>query len=386
MASNVIVGMSGGVDSSVAAAKLLEEGHRVTGLFMKNWEEDDDREYCAAAEDLADAQAVCEILGIELKTVNFSHEYWERVFRTFLDEYRNGRTPNPDIVCNKEIKFKEFLQWAMHLGAEFIATGHYARLEKQNHVRLLRKGRDREKDQSYFLHTLDQRALCHARFPVGEMHKEAVREMARKLALPVHDKKDSVGICFIGERRFADFLERFLPSRPGPTETLEGDVIGRHRGACFYTIGQRQGLGIGGEGEPWYVVDKDVERNIVHVVQGRNHPALTRKVVIAEQLHWVAGSPPALPLVCSAKIRYRQEDQQCVICVPGADHTRVEFDQPQWAVTPGQSIVFYQNDICIGGGIIRAARNRKEEEREDKHGFIARSDRLSVSAANKSGL
>ncbi len=359
--SNVIVGMSGGVDSSVAAAKLLEDGHLVTGLFMKNWEEDDDLEYCAAAEDLADAKAVCEMLGIELKTVNFSHEYWDRVFRTFLDEYRNGRTPNPDIVCNKEIKFKEFLQWAMYLGAEFIATGHYVRLGKQNHVRLLRKGRDREKDQSYFLHTLDQQALCHSHFPVGEMHKEAVREMAEKLALPVHDKKDSTGICFIGERRFADFLERFLPSRPGPAETLEGDVVGRHRGACFYTIGQRQGLGIGGEGEPWYVVDKDVKRNIVYVVQGRNHPALTRQVVIAEQLHWVAGSLPALPLVCNAKIRYRQEDQPCVVYRAGVDCARVEFEQPQWAVTPGQSIVFYQDDVCIGGGIIRAARNMRED-------------------------
>ncbi len=360
--SNVIVGMSGGVDSSVAAAKLLEDGHRVTGLFMKNWEEDDDQEYCAAAEDLADAQAVCETLGIKLKTVNFSHEYWDRVFRTFLDEYRSGRTPNPDVVCNKEIKFKEFLQWAMHLGAEFIATGHYVRLGKRNHVRLLIKGRDRDKDQSYFLHTLDQRALSHSHFPVGEMHKEAVRETARKLALPVHDKKDSTGICFIGERRFADFLERFLPARPGQIKTLEGDTVGQHRGACFYTIGQRQGLGIGGEGEPWYVVDKDVERNIVHVVQGRNHPALTREVVIAEQLHWVAGSPPALPLECSAKIRYRQEDQSCVVYMTGADRARVGFSQPQWAVTPGQSIVFYQDDVCIGGGIIREARNRREQE------------------------
>ncbi len=383
---NVIVGMSGGVDSSVAAAKLLEDGHQVTGLFMKNWEEDDDQEYCAATEDLADAQDVCETLGIELKTVNFSHEYWNRVFQIFLDEYRNGRTPNPDIVCNKEIKFKEFLQWAMHLGADFIATGHYARLIKQDNVWLLRKGRDVEKDQSYFLHTLDQQALRHANFPIGEMHKGAVREMAKKLGLPVHDKKDSTGICFIGERRFADFLGRYLPSRPGPIETLEGDVIGRHRGACFYTVGQRHGLGIGGEGEPWYVVDKDVNRNVVTVVQGRNHRALAQKTVLVEQLHWVTGSPPALPLVCSAKIRYRQDDRQCVICMPGATCTRVEFDQPQWAVTPGQSIVFYQDDVCIGGGIIRAAQYMKEGEREDNRVFAARSDRLSAVAANKSGF
>ena len=353
--SHVIVGMSGGVDSSVAAAKLLEDGHRVTGLFMKNWEEDDDREYCAAAQDLADAQAVCETLGIELKTVNFSHEYWDRVFRIFLQEYTNGRTPNPDIVCNKQIKFREFLQWALHLGAERIATGHYARVQEQDQVQLLRKGRDPAKDQSYFLHTLDQWALRHSCFPLGEMRKETVRAMAKKLALPVHDKKDSTGICFIGERRFVDFLERFVPSRPGPIETLEGEVAGQHRGACFYTIGQRHGLGIGGQGEPWYVVDKDVERNIVYVVQGRDHPALTRQVVTAEQLHWVSGYAPALPLVCGAKIRYRQEDQSCVVHMDGANGARVRFNQPQWAVAPGQSIVFYRDDVCIGGGIIRSS-------------------------------
>ena len=360
--SHVIVGMSGGVDSSVAAAKLLEDGHRVTGLFMKNWEEDDDREYCAAAQDLADAQAVCETLGIELKTVNFSHEYWDRVFRIFLQEYTNGRTPNPDIVCNKEIKFKEFLQWALHLGAERIATGHYARVQEQDQVRLLRKGRDPSRDQSYFLHTLDQWALRHSCFPVGEMRKETVRAMAKKLALPVHDKKDSTGICFIGERRFADFLERFVPSRPGRIETLEGEVAGQHRGACFYTIGQRHGLGIGGQGEPWYVVDKDVERNIVYVAQGRDHPALTRQVVIAEQLHWVSGCAPALPLAYGAKIRYRQEDQPCVALMDGANCARVRFNQPQWAVAPGQSIVFYRDDVCIGGGIIRSAHNMREGE------------------------
>ena len=356
--SNVIIGMSGGVDSSVAAAKLIEDGHRVTGLFMKNWEEDDDEEYCSAAEDLADAEAVCKVLDIELKTINFSHEYWNRVFQLFIEEYRNGRTPNPDVVCNKEIKFKEFLDWAIHLGADFIATGHYARLDKKNHRHLLRKGRDQEKDQSYFLHTLDQEALGNASFPIGEMRKEAVRDMAKKLNLPTHDKKDSTGICFIGERRFADFLSRFLPSQPGPIKTLEGEQIGEHQGAYFYTIGQRQGLGIGGEGEPWYVAEKDVKRNIVYVVQGRDNESLLKKVTLAEQLHWISGIPPILPTLCKAKVRYRQEDQNCVISMIGPNYTRIEFNEPQWAVTPGQSIVFYQDDVCIGGGIIKSALDR----------------------------
>lgn len=352
--SNVIVGMSGGVDSSVAAAKLIEQGHKVTGLFMKNWEEDDDSEYCSAAEDLADAQTVCEILGIELKTINFSHEYWTRVFQLFLEEYRNGRTPNPDIVCNKEIKFKEFLNWAIHLGADFIATGHYARLEKQNRYYMLRKARDNDKDQSYFLHTLDQEALRYANFPIGEMRKKQVREQAETLGLPIHDKKDSTGICFIGERRFSDFLGRFLPGQPGQIKSLEGETIGQHHGAYYYTIGQRQGLGIGGDGDPWYVVEKDVKRNIVYAVQGHNHSALMKKNVIAEQMHWVTGLPPVLPTICKAKTRYRQEEQNCIISMIGPNYTRIEFDKAQWAITPGQSIVFYHDDVCIGGGIIRS--------------------------------
>ena len=353
--NNVIVGMSGGVDSSVAAAKLIEEGHNVTGLFMKNWEEDDDAEYCAAAEDLADAEEVCKILGIELKTINFSHEYWNRVFQLFLDEYRSGRTPNPDVVCNKEIKFKEFLNWAIHLGADFIATGHYARLEKQNRHYLLRKGRDHNKDQTYFLHTLDQDALRYASFPIGEMHKEQVRQIAEEKSLPVHDKKDSTGICFIGERRFSDFLSRFLPTQKGPIKSLDDEVMGEHQGAYYYTIGQRQGLGIGGEGEPWYVAEKDVKRNIVYVVQGHNHPALMKKVVLAENMHWVTGLPPTLPTICKARVRYRQDEQNCIISMIGPNYTKVEFDYPQWAVTPGQSIVFYIDDLCIGGGTIQSA-------------------------------
>ena len=353
--NNVIVGMSGGVDSSVAAAKLIQDGHKVTGLFMKNWEEDDDAEYCAAAEDLADAEEVCKTLDIELKTVNFSHEYWTRVFQLFLEEYRSGRTPNPDIVCNKEIKFKEFLNWAIHLGADYIATGHYARLDKHNRNYLLRKGRDNAKDQSYFLHTLDQEALSHASFPIGEMKKSEVREAAKNLSLPTHDKKDSTGICFIGERRFSDFLSRFLPSQKGQIKTLDGETVGEHKGAYYYTIGQRHGLGIGGDGDPWYVTEKDVRRNIVYVVQGHDHPALMKKVVQAEQLHWITGQPPVLPMNCKAKTRYRQDEQSCVVSMIGPNYTRIEFDHPQWAVAPGQSIVFYQDDVCVGGGIIRAA-------------------------------
>ena len=352
-----MVGMSGGVDSSVAAVKLLEAGNKVTGLYMKNWEEDDDEEYCAAAEDLADAGEVCKQLGIELRTINFSSEYWNRVFRLFLNEYRNGRTPNPDVVCNKEIKFKEFLDWAISLGADYIATGHYAQLERRGRRCLLRKGRDQSKDQSYFLHTLGQDALRLSCFPVGAMQKSQVRKTARQLGLPTHDKKDSTGICFIGERRFNDFLGRFLPARKGPLKTPQGETVGEHQGAFYYTIGQRRGIGIGGRGEAWYVAGKDAARNIVYVVQGHDHPALLKRVVVAEDLHWIAETPPIPPARCAAKTRYRQDDQACVISMIGPDHSRIEFEQPQWAVTPGQSIVFYDDDICIGGGIIRSASN-----------------------------
>ena len=353
--SHVVVGMSGGVDSSVAAATLLEGGNRVTGLFMKNWEEDDHDDYCSAAEDLADAEQVCKQLGIELHTINFSHEYWTRVFQLFLQEYRNGRTPNPDVLCNKEIKFKEFLDWAVHLGADYIATGHYAQLEQREQLYSLRKGRDADKDQSYFLHTLGQDALRLASFPIGGMDKSAVRKSARELGLSTHDKKDSTGICFIGERRFSDFLARYLPAHKGRLQTLEGETVGEHHGAFYYTIGQRRGLGIGGQGEAWYVADKDVKRNIVYVVQGHDHPALLKRVVLSEELHWICATPPSLPLACSAKTRYRQADENCVITTLEKGGARIEFERAQWAVTPGQSIVFYQQDICLGGGIIRAA-------------------------------
>ena len=349
---HVIVGMSGGVDSSVAAVRLCEAGKKVTGLFMKNWEEDDDADYCAAAADLADAEQVCRALDIELRTINFSHEYWENVFQIFLDEYRNGRTPNPDVLCNKEIKFKEFLDWALQLGGDCIATGHYARIDKTNGEYRLLKGCDDDKDQSYFLHTLDQTALCRAKFPLGEMRKSEVRNIARKLGLKTHDKKDSTGICFIGERRFADFLARYLPHKKGAVKTLDGETIGEHNGAFFYTIGQRRGLGIGGDGDAWYVADKDIAQNIVYVVQGHDHLALLKATVIADNLHWIA-APPALPAKCTAKIRYRQVDQPCTITALAP--ARIEFDSPQWAITPGQSIVFYRGDECIGGGIIESA-------------------------------
>lgn len=348
---NVVVGMSGGVDSSVAAVKLLEAGNQVTGLFMKNWEEDDDEEYCAAAADLADAEEVCKQIGITLRTVNFAHEYWERVFRLFLEEYRNGRTPNPDVMCNKEIKFKEFLDWAVHLGAERIATGHYAQIEQREQNYILCKGCDHDKDQSYFLHTIGQDALRISDFPIGGMHKTQVRKTARELGLSTHDKKDSTGICFIGERRFNDFLSRFLPEQEGNIKTLEGEVVGKHQGACYYTIGQRRGLGVGGAGEAWYVADKDMERNIVYVAQGHDHPALMKRIVFAENLHW-GSEIPSPPYECTAKIRYQQAEQPCTIVTLTEPHARIEFTEPQWAVAPGQSIVFYDKEVCVGGGII----------------------------------
>lgn len=357
--ANIVVGMSGGVDSAVAAYKLLQAGHQVTGLFMKNWEEDDADQYCAATEDLKDANQVCQQLGIELRTINFSYEYWQRVFQIFLTEYANGRTPNPDVLCNKEIKFKEFLQWAVHLGADKIATGHYAKCSRAvsgEKFYQLNKSPDNNKDQSYFLHTLDQNALRYAYFPLGDMQKSEVRTLAQQLGFAVHDKKDSTGICFIGERKFNDFLGRFLPAKPGKIQTIDGEILGEHRGAFYYTIGQRRGLDISGSGPAWYVAEKDIQQNIVYVVQGRDHPALFTQVVIAESVHWIA-APPDIPYQCTSKIRYQQPDQVCEIVALAGDVARIRFAEPQWAVTPGQSIVFYQHDNCLGGGIIRQASN-----------------------------
>ncbi|HBS26930.1 MAG TPA: tRNA 2-thiouridine(34) synthase MnmA [Gammaproteobacteria bacterium] len=352
----VIVGISGGVDSAVAALLLIEQGYAVEGLFMKNWEEDDDEEYCAAAEDLADAQSVCDQLGIRLRTVNFATEYWDRVFEYFLEEYRSGRTPNPDIMCNKEIKFKAFLDYARSLGAEFIATGHYARITQDRGLYQLRAGLDDTKDQSYFLYTLGQPQLAKSLFPLGEMEKTAVRELARKHNFTNSDKKDSTGICFIGERKFSEFLNRFLPAQPGEIITPEGKVIGQHNGLMYYTMGQRQGLGIGGRKdsntEPWFAAEKNLQTNQLIAVQGHDHPLLMHRSLDASQLTWVSGSAPELPRHATAKIRYRQQSQSCVLESIEDGSLRVVFEQPQRAITSGQSIVIYEDDNCLGGGII----------------------------------
>ncbi len=356
----IVVGLSGGVDSSVAALLLQRQGYRVEGLFMKNWEEDDTAEYCSAAEDLRDAQAVAERLRIPLHTVNFSGEYWDQVFAHFLTEYQAGRTPNPDVLCNREIKFRAFLDHARErLGADAIATGHYAAVASDGESCHLMRSADEEKDQTYFLYLLDQSQLRHARFPLGGLEKTQVRELAREAGFPNHRKKDSTGICFIGERKFRDFLQRYLPAQPGEITTPEGEVIGEHQGLMYYTLGQRQGLGIGGRQDadeaPWYVVAKDLERNRLIAAQGHDHPRLLSPALEAGQLNWIAGMPPRLPLTCQARIRHRQPLQSCRILPGGNGRCRVAFEQPQRAVTPGQAIVFYQGRECLGGGTIEMA-------------------------------
>lgn len=357
----VIVGMSGGVDSSVSAYLLQQQGYQVEGLFMKNWEEDDGEEYCTAAEDLADAQAVCDKLGIELHTVNFAAEYWDNVFEYFLEEYKAGRTPNPDILCNKEIKFKAFLEFADEiLDADYIAMGHYVRrtfTEDGQPAQMLR-GKDNNKDQSYFLYTLSHDQVARSLFPVGELEKSEVRAIAEEQSLITAKKKDSTGICFIGERKFTEFLGRYLPAQPGKIETPEGNVIGEHQGLMYHTLGQRKGLHIGGQKggggleEPWYVAEKDLERNVLIAVQGGEHPLLKSSGLIASQLHWVSRETLTEPVQCTVKTRYRQQDIECTI-TPVDDKTiKVMFNEPQVAVTPGQSAVFYQGEVCLGGGII----------------------------------
>lgn len=357
MKTKVIVGMSGGVDSSVAAFLLREQGYHVEGLFMKNWEQDDNDEFCASKQDLDDAQAVCDQLGIRLSSVNFSEKYWDRVFNHFLNEYEQARTPNPDVLCNKEIKFNAFLNHALELGADFIATGHYARVQVHNGVGSLYKAKDRDKDQTYFLHAIERQALAKTLFPLSDLLKTETRAIAKQLQLATHAKKDSTGICFIGEKRFKTFLNEFMLAKPGDIQNTQGDVIGRHDGLMFYTLGQRQGLGIGGlrygAEEPWYVVDKNTTTNTLIVAQGNDHPMLYAQGLICSTIHWLSDyTPDDLPLTCYAKTRYRQLDQACVISPADNNHHCVLFSSLQRAVTPGQYIVFYDKNQCLGGATI----------------------------------
>lgn len=365
MSKHIVVGMSGGVDSSVTALLLLEQGYKITGLFMKNWEEDDGTDYCTAMQDLADAQQVCDTLGIELKTVNFSSEYWDEVFEVFLSEFKAGRTPNPDILCNKHVKFKAFLDYALQeLGADAIATGHYARIGGKDGDYFLLKGIDPDKEQSYFLYTLGQRELARTLFPIGHLYKKEIRKIAQEAGFDNCRKKDSTGICFIGERKFTEFLQRYLPAQPGLMKTPEGMLIGKHQGLMYYTLGQRQGLGIGGvkdaPDEPWYVLDKDLTNNILIVGQGHDHPIMLHNTLEASQLDWCSNQPLTEAIACNAKTRYRQTDQACHLEPIGKDRCRAIFVEPQRAITPGQSVVFYQGDVCLGGGIIESRSNTTE--------------------------
>ena len=365
--TRVVVGLSGGVDSAVSAWLLKQQGYDVVGIFMKNWEDDDDSEYCSSNIDFVDAAAVADVIGIEIEHVNFAADYKDRVFAEFLREYQAGRTPNPDILCNAEIKFKAFLDHAMRLGAEKIATGHYARvrLNEVSGRHELLKGLDPLKDQSYFLHRLNQAQLSKTLFPVGELPKTEVRRLATEIGLPNAKKKDSTGLCFIGERPFRDFLNRYIQKEPGPIKDARGRTIGQHVGLSFYTLGQRQGLGIGGikdkgaargggEHAPWFVARKDVERNTLWVVQGHDHPWLLSPLLTALDASWVAGEPPAAGTY-GAKTRYRQADAPCRLEARAEGGFALAFDAPQWAVTPGQSAVLYDGDVCLGGGVIESA-------------------------------
>ena len=346
----VVVGMSGGVDSSVAALLLKQQGYHVIGLFMKNWEEQDAQGVCKASRDYEDVVAVCEQIGIPYYSVNFVQEYWSQVFTHFIDECRQGRTPNPDILCNREIKFKALFDKARELGADFLATGHYC----QTSHGLLLKGADPNKDQSYFLHAIQGTILNHILFPVGHLVKAEVRAIARSHQLPTSEKKDSTGICFIGKRDFKEFLSHYIAYTPGNFETPEGQIVGQHDGVAYYTIGQRKGLAIGGPGDAWYVVGKDPARNVVLIAQGEEHPALFTDRLTATEASWITTAPTSLPFHCQAKIRYRQADQPCIIQSIHEGTVEVTFPIPQRAATPRQSIVFYQGDVCLGGAFIKS--------------------------------
>jgi tRNA-specific 2-thiouridylase len=359
-----VVGLSGGVDSSGAAWLLKEQGHDVVGVFMKNWEDDDSEEYCTSRVDLVDAAAVADVIGIDLDAVNFAREYRERVFAHFLADYRAGRTPNPDVLCNSEIKFAAFLEHARTLGADRIATGHYARVRNAGGRVELLKAVDHGKDQSYFLHRLTQAQLAPAMFPLGDLHKRDVRALARRVGIPTWAKKDSTGICFIGERPFRDFLARYLPRTPGPIVTAAGRVVGEHMGLAYYTLGQRQGLRIGGvksaQDGAWFVAGKDLAGNRLVVVQGHAHPALHRREVDAFDAHWIAGAPPTLPARLAAKTRYRMPDAPCTLTRDGM-RLHAVFDAPQWAPTPGQYLVVYDGETCLGGAVIAAPNVEKDD-------------------------
>ena len=354
----VIIGLSGGVDSSVAALLLQEQGYEVQALFMKNWNETSETGSCMWEGDVDDAMQVCDRLQIPLNTIDLSNEYWDAVFSNFLEEYRAGRTPNPDVLCNQEVKFKAFLDEALKLGADLIATGHYARIARSGGQYFLKKGVDLNKDQSYFLCRLNQQQLARSLFPIGGLTKPQVRRLARQAGFATHDKKDSTGICFVGERRFRDFLSRYIPVNRGEIRTVEGRLVGEHDGVFLYTLGQRQGLGVGGvpgtADEPWYVVDKDLANNILYVAQGHDNPLLFSSGLYSGDLHWIAGRPPATPLRCMAKTRYRQADQACQVDTDGAERWRIRFDRPQRAVTPGQYVVLYDGETCLGGGAIES--------------------------------
>ncbi|UOF89953.1 tRNA 2-thiouridine(34) synthase MnmA [Fodinisporobacter ferrooxydans] len=350
--TRVVVGMSGGVDSSVTAWLLKQQGYDVVGVFMKNWDDTDDTGYCSATEDFHDVRKVCEQIGIPYYTVNFEKQYMERVFQYFLDEYKKGRTPNPDVMCNKEIKFKEFLNFALDIEADYIATGHYAQVAERNGEYVLIRGADANKDQTYFLNQLGQHQLSKTLFPIGHLSKPQVRELAAQANLATAHKKDSTGICFIGERDFKEFLSHYLPAQPGEIRTLAGEVVGKHDGLMYYTLGQRKGLGLGGAGEPWFVVTKDLKHNILYVERGEDHPSLYSDGLFATDFNWVSGKPPAAEFACTAKFRYRQADQGVHVTVNPDQTCIIRFDKKQKAITPGQAVVLYQGELCLGGGTI----------------------------------